>query len=82
MSFLRWIPLRVKRVLAVKLRSTSDNFIWAATNAYGLNVDYEKGIFLAQPGGVLSQWSVPWCIGGDFNLIRFPYEKKGGRICS
>lgn len=25
------------------------------------------------------RWAVTWCSGGDFNVIRYPHEKKGGR---
>jgi endonuclease/exonuclease/phosphatase family metal-dependent hydrolase len=28
--------------------------------------------------GVLSWWDVLWCIGGDFNVTRFPSERSGG----
>lgn len=34
-------------------------------------------------GGLLSSVrqlrGVPWCFGGDFNLVYYPPEKKGGR---
>ena len=37
-------------------------------------------------GGVRScsgLWEGPWCVGGDFNTIRFPNERRrGGRISS
>jgi hypothetical protein len=25
--------------------------------------------------GLSSWWELPWCIGGNFNIIRFPAEK-------
>lgn len=27
--------------------------------------------------GLIRRWDVPWCIGGDFNVTRFPSERSG-----
>ena len=27
--------------------------------------------------GLISWWDVPWCLGGHFNIIRFPSERMG-----
>jgi hypothetical protein len=29
-----------------------------------------------------SLWGSPWCIGGDFNVVRFPSERSGGHRLS
>ena len=29
--------------------------------------------------GLYSWWNLPWCVGGDFNAICFPFERLGGR---
>ena len=27
--------------------------------------------------GLRSWWDVPWCVGGDFNVVRYPSERSG-----
>jgi hypothetical protein len=27
--------------------------------------------------GIMSRWEKPWCIGGDFNAIRYPSKRSG-----
>lgn len=28
--------------------------------------------------GIRRRWNGPWCVGGDWNVVRFPGEKLGG----
>ena len=32
--------------------------------------------------GLISWCDVPWCLGGDFNIIRFPSERLGAASCT
>ena len=32
--------------------------------------------------GLISWWDLPWCLGGDFNIIRFSLERLGAANCT
>uniref|UniRef100_A0A2N9GA24 Reverse transcriptase domain-containing protein n=1 Tax=Fagus sylvatica TaxID=28930 RepID=A0A2N9GA24_FAGSY len=44
---------------------------------YGPNSDSERGFLWEELAGLISWWDAPWCIGSDFNVVRFPSEKSG-----
>ena len=53
------------------------------TGVYGPVVDSSRESFWEELGSVRGLWNIPWCVGGDFNVIRFPCERrKGGRMSS
>lgn len=33
-------------------------------------------IFLGELDDIKARWDLPWCIGGDFDLVRFSHERK------
>jgi hypothetical protein len=43
----------------------------------GLNFDKGRRLLWDELVGVISLWNLPWCIGGDFNVTRFPSERSG-----
>jgi hypothetical protein len=43
----------------------------------GPNFDRDRRLLWDELAGVLSLWDVPWCVGGDFNVTRFPSERLG-----
>ncbi|XP_059458323.1 uncharacterized protein LOC132187919 [Corylus avellana] len=43
----------------------------------GLNSDRDRRLLWDELAGVLSLWNLPWCIGIDFNVPRFPSERLG-----
>uniref|UniRef100_A0A2N9G614 Uncharacterized protein n=1 Tax=Fagus sylvatica TaxID=28930 RepID=A0A2N9G614_FAGSY len=63
--------------LSCKFRNVLDQFEWSFSGVYGPNLDRERGLLWEELAGLLSWWDVPCCIGGDFNVVRFPSEKSG-----
>ena len=45
---------------------------------YGPNANQRRTDFWRELDRVRAKWNGPWCIGGDFNIIRLPEEKLGG----
>jgi hypothetical protein len=55
---------------------------WNLLNVYGTAQREHKEEFLAELGSFLSKNSIPYIVGGDFNIIIFSSEKnKGSAIC-
>ncbi|XP_042972866.1 uncharacterized protein LOC122304675 [Carya illinoinensis] len=50
---------------------------WAFVGTYGPNVDRDRRRLWEELAGVYSLWDIPWCMGGDFNIIFFPSERSG-----
>jgi hypothetical protein len=63
--------------LSCKFRNVLDQFEWSFIGVYGPNLDSERCFLWEELAGLQSWWEVPWCIGGDFNVVRFPNEKTG-----
>ena len=62
--------------LSCNFRNVLDQFEWIFTGVYDPNLDSERGILWEELSGLLSWWDAPCCIGGDFNVVRFPSEKS------
>ena len=45
---------------------------------YGPVCSGDREEFWEELGSVKGLWSNPWCVGGDFNLVRFPEERSSG----
>ncbi|KAG2711493.1 hypothetical protein I3760_04G079300 [Carya illinoinensis] len=65
--------------VACSFKCVSDNFLWAFVGVYGPNLDSTRKLMWEELAGVHSWWGLPWCIGGDFNVVRFPSEVSGTR---
>lgn len=67
--------------LTVVVEDLEKNLKWMLTLVYGPVDHYRKGDFWREIYNVKGRWSGAWCLGGDWNAIRFPSERSpGGRI--
>jgi hypothetical protein len=64
--------------VACSFRSISDDLTWAFVGVYGPNRDNDRLMLWEELSCLMDRWEVPWCIGGDFNAIRFSSERLGG----
>jgi hypothetical protein len=63
--------------VACSFRSMCDEFNWAFAGVYGPNRDNDRLMLWEELRGLMDRWEVTWCMGGDFNAIRFPSERLG-----
>jgi hypothetical protein len=62
--------------MACSLQNMGDNFIWAFGGVYGPNDDAKMRVLWEELAGLRTRWVLPWCLGGDFNIVRFPSERS------
>uniref|UniRef100_A0A2N9HEY0 Reverse transcriptase domain-containing protein n=1 Tax=Fagus sylvatica TaxID=28930 RepID=A0A2N9HEY0_FAGSY len=62
--------------VSCKFKTVMDQSEWMFSGVYGPNLDSERQGLWDELAGVKSWWDVPWCVGGDFNVVRFPAEKS------
>jgi len=66
-----------------KFKSLEDKFKWSLIEVYGPNDDYLRFALFEELSFFMPSWDIPWCLGGDFNIIRFPSERSTcGRLSS
>ena len=63
--------------VSCKFKNVVDQLEWAFTGIYGPNSDRDQQLLWEELAGIHSWWNVPQCIGGDFNMVRFPSERFG-----
>ena len=56
------------------------SFTWVFTSVNGPQTRVDKLRMLEELGRVRDSWPGPWCVGGDFNEILYPYERSSG-VC-
>ncbi|KAL4383684.1 hypothetical protein GQ457_15G008560 [Hibiscus cannabinus] len=69
-----------ERYIAIFGNFKESNFECGFLNVYGPSVDADKGPFFSEVSEFLSNFNLPWCVCGDFNLFLHEGEKVGGPI--
>lgn len=63
-------------------RNCEDNFSCLFTGVYGLVLNEERENFWNELGDIRGLWNDPWCVGGDFNVVRFLGERRNCQCVS
>ena len=67
--------------MSCRFKCCEDDFCWNFIGAYGPTLKKEKEDFWDELGTVRGLWGGPWCVVGDFNVVRFLVESsRGGRL--
>ena len=62
--------------ISCRFRTFDENFQWVFTGVYGPTDGGSRELFWEELGAIRGLWDDPWCIGGNFNMIRFPRERN------
>ena len=63
--------------VSCKFKNVGDQFEWAFIGVYGPNLNKRHRLMWEELIGLISWCDLPWCIGGNFNIICFPSERLG-----
>jgi hypothetical protein len=58
-------------------RGLVDGFDWVCSGVYESHSDEGRNQFWEELSNIRQRWAAPWCVVGDFNIIRFPSERLG-----
>ncbi|KAG9441971.1 hypothetical protein H6P81_017825 [Aristolochia fimbriata] len=67
---------RAQHCIGVKFKDRENATTWSLGGVYGPCTYRERQTFWEELGDLLSRWSVPWLLAGDFNAIRFRAENS------
>uniref|UniRef100_A0A2N9GDY5 Endonuclease/exonuclease/phosphatase domain-containing protein n=1 Tax=Fagus sylvatica TaxID=28930 RepID=A0A2N9GDY5_FAGSY len=56
-------------------RGVSNGHTWVGTGLYDPTCDIARQDLWVELRDIRLRWALPWCIFGDFNVIRFPSER-------
>uniref|UniRef100_A0A2N9EVU3 Reverse transcriptase domain-containing protein n=1 Tax=Fagus sylvatica TaxID=28930 RepID=A0A2N9EVU3_FAGSY len=63
--------------VSCKFKNVEDQQVRMFTGVYGPNINSDRRLMWDELAGIRNWWDVPWCLGGDFNMVRFPVERVG-----
>jgi endonuclease/exonuclease/phosphatase family metal-dependent hydrolase len=66
--------------IKLHIRNKADNFTWSLVAVYGAAQEDSKAAFLRKLVNLAKDNPHPILVGGDFNLLRFSFEKSRGRF--
>ena len=67
--------------VSCRFESYEDDFCWNFTRVYGPTLKKEREDLWDELGVVRGLWGGPWCVSGDFNVVRFLVESsRRGRL--
>ncbi|RVX02750.1 LINE-1 retrotransposable element ORF2 protein [Vitis vinifera] len=67
--------------ISCRFRKVEDGVVWVFTGVYGPFTKNERDCMWDEIGAIRGLWEEPWCVGGDFNVIRSQNERnRQGRI--
>ena len=67
--------------VSCRLKNVVNDFVWAFIGVYGPLSKDGRSLLWEELSAIRRLWEDPWCIWGDFNVIRFPSERSSqGRL--
>lgn len=63
--------------IACSFRNVKVGFSWVFVGIYGPYSNFDRRYLWEELDGLLSWWTLSWCLGGDFNPTHFPSERSG-----
>ena len=63
--------------ISVLLRGVMDGFEWVCTGLFGPNADHHRAALWEELSRVHVRWNTMCFLFGDFNIVKFPYERLG-----
>ncbi|KAL6330553.1 hypothetical protein AAG906_040484 [Vitis piasezkii] len=65
--------------ISCHFKNCGNGVVWVFTNVYGPVCSRDREDFWEEFGSIRGLWSKPWCVGVDFNMIKFLEERSRGR---
>ena len=63
-------------LVSCRFKNVDNGFVWAFTGVYSPLSKDGRSLIWEELSAIRGLWEDPWCIGGDFNVIRFPSERS------